>query len=89
MEDELRVTICLGWRGKIPHTHTVSKYHSYISNIYLQSLGFYGHPEYKLAVKYDIIKSSQFFNCEEPMNYSEATTGNIFPLYLAASILIA
>lgn len=71
------------------HTHRIK-----VSQLHLQYLPsvsglFSGHPEYKLAVKYDIIKSSQFFNCEEPMNYSEATTGNIFPLYLAASILIA
>lgn len=77
----------LGRGNTTDGVHSTPEYHSY--HVCLQSFGFYLHPEHKLAVKYGIIKSSQFFNHEEPMNYSEATTSNIFPPHLAASIPIA
>lgn len=69
-------TVYLVWE-EIHHMHI-----TVISNISSFSLWCWllskRPPKPKLAVKYDIIKSSGFFDYEESMNYSEATDANVF-----------
>lgn len=85
MEDDPKATVCLGWGGKPPHRQNFT-FHTRESQPHLISLPsvcgvspLSNRPhKHKLAVKYDIIKSSGFFDYEESMNYSEATDGNIF-----------
>lgn len=85
MEDDPRATVCLGWGGKTLHRQNFT-FHTRVSQPHLISLPSVcgviplsnRPPKHKLAVKYDIIKSSRFFDYEESMNYSEATDGNIF-----------
>lgn len=95
MEDGPRATVCLGWGGKTPHRQNFT-FHTRVSQPHLISLPpvcgvsplSNRPPKRKLAVKYDIIKSSGFFDYEESMNYSEATDGNI-SLHLAASMPVS
>lgn len=84
INDDRRATVCLGWGAKTSHRQNF-KFHtrSIIATSNISSFSLWctllsnGPLKHKLAVKYDIIKSSGFFDYEESMNYSEATNGNI------------
>lgn len=82
------------------HRHNFTL-HSRVSLPHLRSLPsvcwsqpiVYRPPKHKLAVKYDIIKSSGFFDYEESMNYSEATDNislsNLLPTTLSHTVVIS
>lgn len=94
MEDDPEATVCLSWGGITPHRQNFT-FHSRVPQPHLISLPSVGgvsplsnRPhKHKLAVKYEIIKSSGFFDYELYMNYSEAILTAIFflPILLLQS----